>query len=202
MDESNEIGIQDRLQLIESMINEGRKSTDYWGWMFLLWGVAYLVAIGGTYFLPSPQSQYSWPVVMTLAVLISAAVSVWKRKRHPKPETTQSRALGGIWCSVAAAIFLFVFAGSVSGHFEFHMFLAGIEILLGAAHAASAFTLRWRPQFFIALVWWICGVASYYVAVDHLIPVLIVGTLIGNIGFGLYLMHRQSTDRRQQVMHA
>lgn len=200
MDESNEISMQERLHLIESMIHEGRRSTDYWGWMFILWGVAYLIAIGWAYFLPHPQ--YSWPVVMTLALLVSAGVSAWKRKRHSKPETTQSRALAGIWCSIAAAISLFVFAGSASGHFEFHMFLAGIEILIGAAHAASAFTLRWRPQFFIALVWWICGVVSYYVAIDHLIPVLIVGTLIGNIGFGLYLMRRESTDRRLQVSHA
>lgn len=200
MDESNEIGMQARLQLIESMIQEGRKSTDYWGWKFLLWGVGYYIAIAGTYLLPNPQ--YSWPVVMVLTLLAGQAISARRRKHHPKPETTQSRALGGIWYAVSAAIFLFAFAGATSGHFEFHMFLAGVEILIGVAHAASAFTLRWRPQFFIALVWWICAVASYYVAANHLITVLIVGNLIGNIGFGLYLMHRESTDRRQQVSHA
>ena len=200
MDETNEISMQERLHLIESMIHEGRKSTDYWGWMFLLWGVGYYIAIAGSYLLPHPQ--YSWPVVMVLTLLVGLAISARKRKHYPKPETTQSRALGGIWYAVSAAIFLFAFAAIPSGHFELHMFLAGVEILIGVAHAASAFTLRWRPQFYIALVWWICGVASYYVALDHLIAVLIVGNLIGNIGFGLYLMHREATIGRQQVSNA
>lgn len=200
MDESNEIGMQARLQLIESMIQEGRKSTDYWGWTFLLWGIAYFIAIGWTYYLPHPQ--YGWPIVMTATFVAGALIGRWKHRHHTQPKTAQSRALAGIWCATAAAIFLFAFSGAISGHSEPHIFLCGIEILIGLANAASAFILRWRLQFLVALVWWGCGVASCFVAADHLIPVLIVGTLIGNIGFGLYLMHRESTDRRLQVSHA
>jgi hypothetical protein len=200
MSETNEISMQERLQLIESMIQEGRKSTDYWGWMFLLWGVAYFIAIGWTYYLPHPQ--YGWPLVMTATALAGALIGRGKRRRCPKPENAQSRALGGIWCATAAAIFLFAFSGALSGHSEPHTFLAGIEILIGVANAASAFTLRWRLQFLMALVWWGCGVASCFVAVEHLISVLILATLIGNIGFGLHLMRRETVDRARQVSHA
>ena len=182
------------------MIQEGRSTTGYWGWSFLLWGAAYLVAIAWSYLLPYPQ--YSWLVVMSLTTLLFGVIVRRKRIRRPQPESMQSRALGGIWCAVGTAIFLFAFAGSASGHFEFHMYMAGIEMLLGTAHAASAFTLRWRPQFLIALVWWISGVASYYVAAAHLMPILIVATLIGNIAFGLYLMRLESTQRRPEVSHA
>ena len=38
--------LKDRLSLIESMIAEGRRTTESWGWTFLLWGVAYYIAIG------------------------------------------------------------------------------------------------------------------------------------------------------------
>lgn len=200
MDETNEISMQERLQLIESMIHEGRKSTDYWGWSFLLWGVAYFIAIGWVYYLPHPQ--YGWPIVMTATLVAGALIGRWKHRHHPQPRNTQSRALGGIWYAMAAAIFIFAFAGSISGHSEPHIFLAGIEILIGVANAASAFTLRWPLQFIVALVWWGCGVASCFVAVEHLIPVLILATLIGNIGFGLYLMRRETVDRARQVSHA
>ena len=191
--------LHDRLQLIESMIQEGRSSSGYWGWTFLLWGVAYLIAIAWTYFLPYPQ--YSWPVTMTATALLFAAMIRWKHTKRPRPESSRSRALAGIWFAVGTAIFLFAFAGAASGHFEFHMYLAGIEILIGTAHASSAFTLRWRPQFLIALVWWISGVASYYVAVAYLLPIMIVATLIGNIAFGIYLMRLESAGRQTRVVH-
>ena len=37
--------LKDRLSLIESMIAEGRRTTESWGWSFVFWGVAYYVAI-------------------------------------------------------------------------------------------------------------------------------------------------------------
>jgi hypothetical protein len=37
--------LADRLNLIESMISQGRCSLQRWSWNFLLWGVAYYVAI-------------------------------------------------------------------------------------------------------------------------------------------------------------
>jgi hypothetical protein len=36
--------LRDRLSLIESMIADGRRSTERWAWSFLLWGIAYYVA--------------------------------------------------------------------------------------------------------------------------------------------------------------
>ena len=36
--------LNERLSLIQSMIAEGRRSTESWGWSFLLWGIAYCVA--------------------------------------------------------------------------------------------------------------------------------------------------------------
>ena len=41
---SDELELKDRLKLIESMMAEGRRSTESWGWSFVLWGVAYYVA--------------------------------------------------------------------------------------------------------------------------------------------------------------
>jgi len=200
MSETDNMNVQERLYFIESMIQEGRKCTDYWGWTFLLWGVGYLIAIGWTYLLPHPQ--YAWPIVMIATAVASVWIARWKHRHHPQPKTTQSRALTGIWSATGIAIFIFAFSGALGGHGEPHLFLAGIEIFIGLANAASAVTLRWRPQFLVALVWWAAGVASCTVSVEHLIPVLIVATLIGNIGFGLYLMRRETIGRPRQVSHA
>ena len=42
---TEEQDLKDRLSLIETMIAEGRRTTESWGWTFVLWGVAYYVAI-------------------------------------------------------------------------------------------------------------------------------------------------------------
>ena len=41
-DHTTEQELKDRLSLIESMIAEGRRHTESWGWTFVLWGVALL----------------------------------------------------------------------------------------------------------------------------------------------------------------
>ena len=40
VDHTTEQELKDRLSLIESMIAEGRRHTESWGWTFVLWGVA------------------------------------------------------------------------------------------------------------------------------------------------------------------
>ena len=44
-DHTTEQELKDRLSLIESMIAEGRRKTEGWGWTFVLWGVAYYLAM-------------------------------------------------------------------------------------------------------------------------------------------------------------
>lgn len=188
-----------RLDLMEQMVQQGRRTTQYWGWMFLLWGMGYLVAIGWVYYLPKPN--LAWPIVMTLTAVVS--VLIGRARGKGKPSTVKTRAISGIWCATGCSIFIFAFGGGFSTHGwqEPQAMLAGIEILIGLAHAASSITLKWRPQWFVALVWWVCGVASFYVGASMLLQILLVATLIGNIGFGFYLMAREARDSKR-LAHA
>ncbi len=181
-----------RLSLMEQMVQDGRRSTSYKGWMFLLWGVGYLVAVGWVYYLPRPQ--FAWPVIMTLTAVAGALIQSAKSKGQP--QTTQSRALAGIWISMGCSIFLFAFGGAFTHAWAVpQVMLAGIEILIGLANAASAITLRWKTQFTVTIVWWACGVASFNVPTSLLLPILVVGTLIGNFAFGTYLMALEARDK-------
>lgn len=62
--------------------------------------------------------------------------------------------------------------------------------------------LRWRGQFLIALLWWASAIATCFVREALVIPILAAATLIGMIGFGLYLMYSERRDHRTQVQHA
>ena len=126
----NEQEIGERIALIESMMREGRRRTEYWGWNFLLWGIAYLIAVGWSSFLPA--RMLAWPVTMIFAVLLTVMIAR-KRMRY-EPKTERSRALGMVWTAMGCGIFVFAFPAAYSGHFEAHSFMAAIEAMLGIAH--------------------------------------------------------------------
>jgi len=64
--------LHDRLSLIESMIAEGRRTTESWGWTFMLWGVAYYLAIVWATWGRFP---FAWPLTMTAAGILTCVVA-------------------------------------------------------------------------------------------------------------------------------
>lgn len=187
-----------RLELIETMMREGRRITEYWGWTQVLWGAAYLIAIGWAS--SSMKPQLAWPVTMIAAAVIM--IVLIRTRKHAQPPTATSRAIRAIWIAVGAALFLFCFSVGISGHYEGHAFLAAVEVLLGVANFSSAMILRWRPQFVVAVIWWVAAVATCFVRAGMVIPILVIATLVGMIGFGLYLMYCERRDRRARMQHA
>src|ERR1700739_336577 len=93
--------LTERLSLIERMIAEGRRNTENWGWTFVLWGVAYYVAIAWSTWGHSP---WAWPVTMLIAVIVTVAVASSRTGEHP--ETTLGRAMGSIWIALGISMFL------------------------------------------------------------------------------------------------
>ena len=187
-----------RFELVEMMVKEGRRSTEYWGWTFVLWGAAYLIAIGWSYW--SHRPDIAWPVTMIAATVVTIVVAT--RKKRTRPGTPVSRAITSIWQAVGTAIFIYCFAVGASGHAEIHTYMGTVEILLGVANCAISLVLRWRGQFLIALLWWISAVATCFVSMRLVMPILVFDTLVGFLGFGLYLMYRERRDRRLRVQHA
>jgi hypothetical protein len=197
--------LQERLALIEAMMREGRKSTEYWGWSFLLWGVAYLVAMGWSSLLPDAGGrQLAWPVTMIAAAVLTALIA--RRRTRHQPQTERSRSIGAIWSAVGAGIFVFAFPVAFSGHWEVHSFMAAIETLLGVAHLASGVMLRWPGQMAVGGLWWAAAIASCFVSANGVAIVFLSATLVCQVGFGWYLMVRERRDKAQaraaQVQHA
>lgn len=124
------------------------------------------------------------------------------QKKRTRPGTPVSRAITSIWQAVGTAIFIYCFAVGASGHAEIHTYMGTVEILLGVANCAISLVLRWRGQFLIALLWWISAVATCFVSMRLVMPILVFDTLVGFLGFGLYLMYRERRDRRLRVQHA
>ena len=201
----NERDISERIALIESMMQAGRKSTEYWGWNFLLWGIAYLVAVAWSSFLPDTGGRWlAWPITMIFAVLLTVGIA--RRRTRNQPRTEKSRGLQAIWMAVGFGIFVFAFPVAYSGHWEAHAFIAAIEVMLGIAHVASGSFLRWPLQIVVGALWWAAAIASCFVSSNGIAYVFLAATLVCNIAFGIYLMIRESRDKARargaEVQHA
>jgi hypothetical protein len=200
MEPTQEQELRDRLSLIESMIAEGRRKTESWGWTFVLWGVAYYVAIGWATW---GHSAIAWPVTMVTASALTAFIA--SRRARDQPETTAGRSITSIWLSLGITLFLFCFCGAFSGHSEQHMFLAVIEVMLGGANATSSFILKWKAQFAAAVAWWIAGIATLFVTTTQSSYIFLAAIFVGQIVFGSYMMIAEAQKRKsgkQGVAHA
>jgi hypothetical protein len=196
-----------QLAFIESMILEGRKSTSYWGWNFVLWGAAYLVATLWSSFVTNRSaSLWAWPVTMVLTGI--ATVVIARSRNKGNPQTTTSRAITAMWMGCGLGIFVYAFPLTIAGRFgDGHAFMGGIEVLLGAAHIASGATLRWRSQISAGLVWWVAALVTELTQSGiYLLIAFLAATMICNICFGIYLMVLEARDKARlqagQVAHA
>lgn len=197
--------IGERLALIESMMQAGRKCTEYWGWAFLLWGVAYLVAVGWANFLPMAAGRaLAWPVTMIFAALLTIGIASRRTRNRPRSEKTW--AIRAIWRGVGFGIFVFAFPVAYSGHLQAQSFMAAIEVMLGIANVASGTFLRWQTQIAVGVLWWAAAIATCFVSGNAIAYIFLSATFVCMIGFGIYLMIRESRDRAQarggEVQHA
>lgn len=179
--------LRDRLSLIESMIAEGRRTTESWGWTFLLWGVAYYIAIVWSVL---GKPGIAWPVTMTAAGVLTAVIG--SRVSGRRPETTTGRAMAAIWIGTGVSMFLVMMCLGITGRLELHIAVGIVGAMLGAASATSSIILKWKMQFACALVWWAATVAALFTSEFLAGVIFVVAIFFCQIVFGICGMISES----------
>jgi hypothetical protein len=195
MSNSEEQELKDRLTLIESMIAEGRRGTESWGWSFVLWGIAYYVAIAWATW---GHSYLAWPVTMVATGVLTGVIASRRGDGGRKAETTVSRAIGAVWIAVGISLFIYGISAGVSGRADLQTFVAVIGVMLGTANAISSIILKWPGQFAAAAVWWVCAAASQFVTVSQCSVIFLTAIFLGQIVFGAYMMISEARERKAQ----
>jgi hypothetical protein len=187
------------LSLIESMIAEGRRSTESWGWTFVLWGVAYYVALAWSLW---GRNEWAWPVTVSIAVIVTIVVALLRPGRHPG--TTKNRAVAAIWVALGISMCLLFSALGLSGRLaDQHLFMAVVSAILGLANGASSMLLRWRVQFVCAVVWWVASAATCFGSDAQSRIVFLVAIFLCQIVFGIYAMTTGAEERKgRSPVHA
>src|SRR5215471_16342605 len=184
---SNQDELQERLRLIEAMMAEGKRTTERWGWTFLLWGIGPLLAIAWAAY--GPGGDWAWPVTLAVCILVNGVV-VRLRKRGGSARTTAGRSIGAVWACTGITVLLLGFGTVASRSIDFRFLYVETFALAAVAHATSAFILRWWPQFLAAMIWWIASFVAFYLPPARLQILAAVSLLLGNVMFGAWLTYR------------
>jgi hypothetical protein len=200
--------LKDRISLIESMIAEGRRTTQSWGWIFVFWGVAYYICIAGSVWLDHSSSIRNWTI--GVIQLLIFAIAAWRinalyQKRSKDISRTLStldRTLISIWGAVGISMAILIVSLGYGGRSNSNLVVAVIGTLLGTACAASSMVLKWKSQFACALVWWVTAVISCLGTTKQSFIALLVANFFCQIVFGIYLMIGEARERRRGAVHA
>jgi hypothetical protein len=205
--EKSELDLAERVKLIEDMLAAGRRSTESWGWTFLLWGVAYYVAIAwatwgaGLTVWGVGGHQLAWPVTMIATFFLTIAIGL--RKGRGEPETVMSRAVVSVWICVGVSMLLIFPALSITGRLDEHGFVALVAAMLGVANGSSGMILRWKMQIACAVVWWATSVAACFGTGAQLTVIFLVALFFCQIVFGIYAMVLESRrSKLNRAVHA
>ena len=180
--------VLDRLKLIETMMSEGRKSTERWGWSFLLWGIGPLIAM--LWVSRWPYAEWAWPVTMGICIIVNGLV-LNARKRHGEWKTATSRSLSAVWTCAGATVLLLASGAAWSGSIEPRFIYVALFALAAVAHGTSSLILRWWPQFLAALVWWLASALALVVPAARLQELAVLALVLANIVFGAWLTYRE-----------
>ena len=198
--------LTERLELIESMIAEGRRSTTRWAWTIVLWGVAFYVAIAwSSGFLGGPiwgQHYMAWPVTMIGTWLLSWGLATRMAKSAKAPMTTMKRAIISIWTAMGISMFALLLPLGLSGRADQQVCVAVVVTLLGMANAASGILLKWKAQIACAVVWWAAGSASLFGSITQSTIAFLAAIFFCQIVFGIYAVILESRGRRQGAANA
>ena len=193
-DHTSEQELNERLNLIERMIAEGRRHTESWGWTFVLWGVVFYAAIAWSAWGHSP---WAWPVTVSIGVIATFAIASGKAGNYP--HTNLGRAIACIWTALGISAFLLFLALGISGRLaDQHLFAAAVSGMLGMANGASAMILRWKVQLACAVVWWAAAVAACFGTGTQSLIVFLVAIFLGQIVFGIYCTIAEAQMRKSR----
>ena len=182
--------LKDRLALIEQMMKAGRRSTESWGWTFLLWGLAYYVAIGWS----ALGGTYAWPVTMVATCVLMGVIL---SRRDHKPNTTMNRAVIGIWIALGVTMMTLMPALAISGRVaDARGSIAVVCAVMGMANGASGILLKWRLQQASAVTWWVASMTVCFGSETQALVVFMVAIFICQIVFGIACMMAEKREAR------
>ena len=180
-----------RIELMEAMIAEGRRSTMRSGWIFLLWGLVDVAAVTWRFFQPDSHwvGNWDWPICLSAGVVLTFVGRAMQNNGRGLKKSMRGRTVEAVWAMMAIALAIFIATAMVRHLTWQYSYVSGLLIIVGLAHAISARILRWPAQGVVAAIWWLGGIAVFFSRGPADVTAIMFSEMcLGMILFGLYVM--------------
>jgi hypothetical protein len=187
-----------RLELMETMIAEGRSMTVMNGWVFVLWGVIDLLPMAWVYLLPSHfANHWAWPICLAVGYLIMV-IGKYRQGRFDARGSVAARAICAVWSMMGLSCVFVIFSVMLSGSLWKPAYSVTIFMMIAMAQATSAMILRWKAQWIMAALWW-GGAMTLLIRPNNQTGMFVLlAEVLGMIVFGLYAV---ALERSSRVQH-
>jgi hypothetical protein len=194
-----------RIELMETMIAEGRRFTARCGWIFVLWGLINIAAMTWLHIQRNSDwvGKWAWPVCLGTGVLLTFVGSALQKRRPGLGKNMQCRTVEAVWGMMGIALTILV-TGAMVAHLTWEFsYVSGVLVVIGMAHAVSAIVLRWRVQGMVAALWWVGGFAVFFSRGSRDVTlIMFVEMCLGMVLFGLYAMMLERRESGAAGNHA
>lgn len=149
---------ESELAVIRKIMEDSRNIVIDNGWHYILWGIVVSCALLANYFMylfgvSMQAAGMMWFITMT-STAIAAGFVERKMKRKRSVRTFAGRLLGTLWFAGGISMFVFGFAGTISGAYNAVFICPIISTVLGTTYFVSGSIQQVKWLKLLSIGWW------------------------------------------------
>jgi hypothetical protein len=181
---------RNRLELIEEMIADGRRTTEGWGGPLVLWGIGHLAGFAGNRWF---HAYKAWLVIVPICFVASL---VLLGRGSADKRTFAGRAVHAVWSAEMVGLSILDLIAVPSGRIGSDGYDLFFLCSMGTCMYVNGVVLRWPMCKWIGAVWWGAVLLGLALPAPWMGWIWLAATAVLQLGFGFYLVVR---DRRSVV---
>jgi hypothetical protein len=159
------------LSIIKKIMEDSRNIALNNGWHYILWGIVVSCALIANYIMVLLHVQNHYIGFMWFILMISTAIAgtIYEKRSEKKRQarTFAGNLLGSLWFAGGIAMFIFGFAGTVSGVYNPVYVCSVISTVLGVTFFVSGEIqqIKWFKR--LSIGWWAGAVFTFFYGSVH-----------------------------------
>lgn len=186
------------LSVIKKIMEDSRNIALNNGWHYIMWGVVVSCALIANYVMALLRVEMNYIGLMWFILMISTAIAggiYEKRSAKKRPvKTFAGNLLGSLWFAGGIAMFIFGFAGSVSGAYNPVYICSVISTVLGVTYFVSGEIQQIKWFKWISLGWWAGAVFTFFYGSVHTLLIFALMLIFLQVVPGIMLNRKYKKD--------
>jgi hypothetical protein len=191
------------LSVIKKIMEDSRNIALNNGWHYILWGAVVSCALIANYIMALTRVANNSIGLMWFVLMISTAIagSIYERrvaKKRPV-KTFAGKLLSSLWFAGGIAMFIFGFAGTVSGAYNPVYVCSVISTVLGVTYFVSGEIQQIKWFKWLSVGWWAGAVYTFFFGSVHTLLIFAIMLIFFQVVPGIILNRKYKREFAESV---